>query len=90
MPTPLLDSQYRSYTLRECLLHRIVSIDVAVMMLALILHASICGGFYKQAVGHHISILKKLAPEIKVMISVRDKIRGSCRSRLGNIGYLAP
>ena len=33
---------------------------------------------------------KKLAPEIKVMMSVMIKIRGVCHRRRGNMGYLAP
>lgn len=33
---------------------------------------------------------KKLAPEIKVMMSVITRIRGFCHRRRGNMGYLAP
>ena len=30
---------------------------------------------------------KKLAPEMKVISKVRDRMRGSCLRRFGNIGY---
>lgn len=41
-------------------------------------------------VGQNIMTEKKLAPEMKVMMSVMIRIRELCHRRFGNMGYLVP